>query len=121
MIAISSQASWGKSSNDLVKAVYDDRVLAVIALDRASSHLAEQIGVKAFVPVVAISSDHSLTSANIPWIFRLPEGTPLTDAVACLSAAIDRAGANRSGIRATLASGKPLAGVRFASTGEPEP
>jgi branched-chain amino acid transport system substrate-binding protein len=121
MIAISSQASWGKASNDLVKAVYDDRVLAVIALDRASSHLAEQIGVKAFVPVVSISSDHSLTSTNIPWIFRLPEGTPLQDAVACLSAAIDRAGSNRSGIRATLASGKTLAGVRFDSTGELEP
>ncbi len=121
LIAIPSQTSWGRASSDLVKAVYDNRVLAIIALDRASSHLAEQIGVKAFVPVVAISSDHSLTSTNIPWIFRLPEGTSLREAIACLSAAIDQAGANRSGIRATLASGKPLAGVRFDSTGELQP
>ncbi len=121
LIAIPSQASWGKASSDLVKAVYGDRVLAVIALDRASSHLAEQIGVKAFVPVVAISSDHSLTSTNIPWIFRLPEGTPLWDAIACVYSAIDQVGTSRSGIRAILASGKILAGVRFDSTGELEP
>ena len=68
---------WGKASNELVRAVYDQNVIAIIALDRASSHLAEQIGVKAFVPVIAVSSDHALTSTNIPWIFRMPEGTTL--------------------------------------------
>jgi len=57
LIPISSVASWGKASDDLVKAVYQERVLAVLALDRPSSHLAEQIAVKAFVPVIAISSD----------------------------------------------------------------
>ncbi len=40
-------------------------------------HLAEQIAVKSFIPVVAISSDRALTTTNIPWIFRLPEGTPI--------------------------------------------
>lgn len=37
--------------------------------------------VKPFVPVVAISSDRALTSTNLPWIFRLPEGTALDEAV----------------------------------------
>ena len=92
--------------------------MAVITLDRASSHLAEQIAVKSFVPVLAISADRSLTSTNIPWIFRLAEGTSLEDAVNCLSAAIAQAGPNRSGIREVLASGKTLAGIRFQSTGE---
>jgi branched-chain amino acid transport system substrate-binding protein len=101
-----------------VKAVYHDHVLALIALDRNSSHLAEQIAVKSFLPVVAISSDRSLTSTNIPWIFRLPEGIPLDQAIQCLGAAIARAGPNRSLIRQTLASGNPLAGIRFDSTGE---
>src|SRR5581483_11511752 len=55
LIAIPSETSWGKASSDLVKAVYQDHVLALIALDRASSHLAEQIAVKSFVPVVALS------------------------------------------------------------------
>lgn len=118
LIAIPSEASWGKASSDLIKAVYDDHVLALIALDRASSHLAEQIAVKAFVPVLAISSDRMLTSTNIPWIFRLPQGTPVQDAVRCLSNAIDRSGPNRDEIRKLLASGKLVAGVRFDPTGE---
>ncbi len=118
LIAIPSESSWGKASTDLVKAVYQDHVLALIALDRASSHLAEQIAVKSFVPVVAISSDRALTSTNIPWIFRLPEGTSLRTAVDCLSAAIAQAGPNRAGIREFLASGKALAGTRFDATGE---
>ncbi|MGO9087760.1 MAG: ABC transporter substrate-binding protein [Candidatus Sulfotelmatobacter sp.] len=118
LIPISSESSWGKASDELVKAVYDDHVLALIALDRPSSHLAEQIGVKSFVPVVAISSDRALTSTNIPWIFRLPEGTPLEQALRCLSAAIAQAGPNRASIREVLASGTAVAGVRFESTGE---
>ena len=118
LIPIPSESSWGKASDDLVKAVYQDHVLALIALDRNSSHLAEQIGVKSFVPVVAISSDRALTSTNIPWIFRLPEGTPLEQALRCLSAAIVQAGPNRASIREVLASGALVAGVRFESTGE---
>ncbi len=118
LIAIPSETSWGKASDDLVKAVYQEHVLALIALDRPSSHLAEQIAVKAFVPVVAISSDRALTSTNIPWIFRLPQGTSLEQALQSLSAAIEQVGPNRASIRGFLASGKPLAGVRFESTGE---
>ena len=119
IVAVASGTSWGKSSTDLVNAVYQQHVLAVIALDRASSHLAEQIAVKAFVPVVAISSDRALTSTNIPWIFRLPEGASLNQAIATVSAAIETAGPNRASIRDVLASGHSAAGIRFASTGEP--
>ncbi len=118
LVAISSEGSWGKASADLVRAVYQDRVLALITLDRSSSHLAEQIAVKSFVPVMAISSDRALTSTNIPWIFRLPEGTSLDQALQSLSAAIQRVDPNRASIRDFLASGKSQAGARFDSTGE---
>jgi ABC-type branched-subunit amino acid transport system substrate-binding protein len=118
LLAIPSDSSWGKASSELVKAVYEEHVLALIALDRPSSHLAEQIAVKSFIPVVAISSDHALTSTNIPWIFRLPDNTRLDKALACVSAAIEEAGPNRSGIRASLASGNPMAGISFGPTGE---
>jgi branched-chain amino acid transport system substrate-binding protein len=118
LIAIPSEGAWGKASSDLVNAVFQNHVLAVIALDRNSSHLAEQIAVKAFVPVVAISSDRSLTSTNIPWIFRLPERTPAQDALNLIDAAIAQAGSSRSSIREVLASGRSLAGVQFESTGE---
>jgi len=118
LVAIPSELSWGKASGELIKTVYQEHALALIALDRSSSHLAEQIAVKAFVPVIAISSDRALTSTNIPWIFRLPENTPLSQALSCLKEAIDQAGANREKIRGLLASGKTLAGVRFEQTGE---
>ena len=119
LIGISSDMPWGKASNDLVHAVFDQNVIAMIALDRAASHLAEQIGVKVFVPVLAVSSDHALTSTNIPWIFRLPEGTSLEQALQTLVAAERQAGPNRSHIREALASGNSLAGVHFQPTGEP--
>jgi branched-chain amino acid transport system substrate-binding protein len=118
LIGIPSQLSWGKASDELVKAVYQDHVLALVALDRSSSHLAEQIAVKSFVPVIAISSDRVLTTTNIPWIFRLPEGTPIEQALRTLMEAIKRAGSNRQEIRHQLAAGKTLAGASFESTGE---
>ncbi len=117
LIAIPSDIPWGKASADLVKAVYQEHIVAMIALDRPSSHLAEQIAVKSFVPVIAISSDRALTTTNIPWIFRLPDGTPLPKALRCLSAAIEQAGPNRAAIRDVLASGKPVSGISFESTG----
>jgi hypothetical protein len=120
VVGISSEASWGKASNELVKLVYDADAIGVVATDRASAHLAGQIAVKVLIPVVAISGDRSLTSANVPWIFRLESGTPPEDAVRCLIEAAARAGGNRDSIRAYLASGKTVAGrVSFASTGEP--
>jgi branched-chain amino acid transport system substrate-binding protein len=118
LIGIPSQLSWGKASDELVKAVYQDHVVALVALDRSSSHLAEQIAVKSFIPVIAISSDRALTATNIPWIFRLPEGTPIGQALSSLAEAINRAGSNRQEIRDQLASGKTLAGASFESTGE---
>lgn len=121
LVAISSDGAWGKASEELVKSVYQQHVVAIVALDRASSHLAEQIGVKAFIPVLAISSDRALTSTNIPWIFRLPEGTPLQQALDCISAAIHQAGPNRGRIREYLASGHAAGGVQFLATGEPKP
>jgi branched-chain amino acid transport system substrate-binding protein len=119
LVGIASDVPWGKASSELVNAVYDQNVVAIIALDRNSSHLAEQIGVKSLVPVVAVSSDQTLTSINIPWIFRMPEGTTLGQAVQTVSAAERVAGPNRSRIRDELASGRQMAGTQFQSTGEP--
>ena len=113
LIGIPSDVQWGKASSQLVRAVFDQNVLGMIALDRDSSHLAEQIGVKAFVPVIAISSDHALTSTNIPWIFRMPEGTSLDQALQTMVAAEQQSGPNRTKLREVLASGRQVAGVRF--------
>ena len=118
---VSSDVSWGKASTALVKLVYDPAVLGIVATDRNSAHLAEQIAVKTFLPVIAISSDRTLTSANVPWIFRLPAGTSPADAVRCLAAAARQAGPNRERIRDMLASGKLVWGqVSFHASGEPQ-
>ncbi len=120
LVAVPTEGLWGKASSGLVQAVYQDQVLGIIALDRTSSHLAEQIGVKAFVPVIAISADKVLTSSNIPWIFRLPEGTSPSEAAFVFVRATKIAGANRGKIRDFLASGASVAGVHFLPTGEPQ-
>jgi ABC-type branched-subunit amino acid transport system substrate-binding protein len=120
LVGIASDVPWGKASDALVSAVYEKDVIAVIALDRNSSHLAEQIGVKAFVPVLAVSSDKTLTSVNIPWIFRLPEGTTMEQTLKTLSAAERLSGPNRAKLREVLASGGDFGGVRFQQTGEPQ-
>jgi branched-chain amino acid transport system substrate-binding protein len=119
LVPIPSEQSWGKASAALVNAVYQEHVLGIIALDRATGHLAEQIGTKAFIPVIALSSDKMLTSTNIPWIFRVPPDTTPQKALDCLMSAIRSAGTSRERIRTVLSSGTPLAGLRFTSTGEP--
>src|SRR6266498_3768155 len=118
LVAITSDIAWGKASSGLVNAVYQENVLGVIALDRNSAHLAEQIGSKAFVPVIAIASDRMLTTTNVPWIFRMPEGTPLTKALDVFVQAVNASGPDRSKIRVFLASGNTVAGVSFAATGD---
>ena len=120
LIGISSNVPWGKASSTLVQAVFDKNVVAIVTLDRPSSHLAEQIALKAFLPILAISSDRALTSANIPWIFRLPEETSLVSALDTLADAVGQAGSDRSKIREVLASGAKLGQARFQTTGEPK-
>ncbi len=119
VVGVSSDVPWGKAADELVKLVYDPGVIGLVATDRASAHLAEQIAAKTFVPVIAISSDRALTSANVPWIFRLAAGTPVSDAVRCLSTAAAQTGPNRGKIRDYLASGTLVAGAfMFAQNGE---
>jgi len=97
----------------------DEHALAIVALDRDSAHLAEQLALKAFVPVVALSSDKKLTSTNIPWIFRLPPETTPASALRLLEAAAVRSGDNPERLRNVLASGETVSGVAFLQTGEP--
>jgi hypothetical protein len=119
---IGSDQSWGKASDALIRALYEPATLAVVATDRKSAHLAVQLANKIQLPVLAISDDTSLTSANIPWVFRLPSRTPPREALQLLLDAARQTQTNREDIRRVLASGTPLKGkLRFESTGEPVP
>jgi ABC-type branched-subunit amino acid transport system substrate-binding protein len=118
LAGVDSDVPWGKASTELVKLVYDPAVIGLVATERAAAHLAVQIAVKTFVPVIAVSSDRTLTSANLPWIFRVGAETPVADAVRCLTDAARQAGLNRGRIRERLASGAPVGGFAFDTTGE---
>jgi ABC-type branched-subunit amino acid transport system substrate-binding protein len=119
LLPVASDQNWGAASTQLVHALMDEHALAIVALDRNSSHLAEQLALKTFVPVVALSSDKSLTSNNIPWIFRLqPDTTPAT-ALRMLVAAACTSGANPERLRNVLASGGLVSGAAFLPNGEP--
>jgi branched-chain amino acid transport system substrate-binding protein len=119
LLPVASDQNWGAASTQLVHALMDEHALAIVALDRDSAHLAEQLALKAFVPVVALSSDKKLTSTNIPWIFRLPPDTTLAATLRMLVVAENRSGINPERLRDVLASGESVSGVAFLQTGEP--
>jgi ABC-type branched-subunit amino acid transport system substrate-binding protein len=129
LIPIESGQNWGAASTVLVHALMDERALAIVALDRNAAHLAEQLALKSFVPVVALSNDKALTSTNVPWIFRLPEASAPEAALRLLQSAAASSESNPATvshqpnperIRDVLASGTDLGGIAFAATGEPK-
>jgi ABC-type branched-subunit amino acid transport system substrate-binding protein len=119
VLPVESGQNWGAASTQLVHVLMDEHALAIVALDRDASHLSEQLALKCFVPVVALSNDKSLTSANVPWIFRLPRGATPASALHLLREAAGRGGPNPARVRDVLASGDAISGVVFLPTGEP--
>jgi branched-chain amino acid transport system substrate-binding protein len=120
LLPIASDQSWGAASTQLVHALMDEHALAIVALDRDAAHLAEQLALKAFVPVVALSEDKKLTSTNVPWIFRLPAATSPASAIGMLQSASTKSGMSPEKLRDVLASGQSIDGIAFLSTGEPK-
>jgi branched-chain amino acid transport system substrate-binding protein len=119
LIPVPSQQSWGAASTGLVNALTEEHGVAILALDRDAAHLAEQLALKMFVPVIALSDDTTLTSTNVPWIFRLPARTPCARALQVIEQAVGESGSSPIAIRAALASGHQLSGMAFRPTGEP--
>jgi len=118
LLPVTSDQNWGAASTQLVHALMEEHALAILALDRDSSHLAMQLALKAFVPVVALSGDKTLTSTNVPWIFRLPADKTPAEALSLVQAAELRSGPNPERLRDVLASGNEIAGDAFLTTGE---
>ena len=119
LLPINSDQNWGAASTQLVHALEDEHALVILALDRDAAHLSEQLALKAFVPVLALSEDRKLTSTNVPWIFRLPASTAPADALWIIQSAEGKSGANPERLRDVLASGQSIEGAAFLSTGEP--
>jgi len=96
----------------------DEHALAIVALDRDAGHLSEQLALKCFVPVMALSADKSLTSANVPGFSAAARGHT-AGALRLLRQAAARAGFNSMRVRDELASGDAIDGMAFLPTGEP--
>jgi branched-chain amino acid transport system substrate-binding protein len=72
LVARDETRLWGRASSELVRLVVDDKVVALVTSTNGSAaHLAEQVGNRLGVPVLALSSDSTTTEINIPWFFRL--------------------------------------------------
>ena len=65
---------WRGGSKEMIKLVYEDRVWAVVgSVDGTTTHVAEQVVTKAWVPLISpVSADPTLNYIRIPWMFRLP-------------------------------------------------
>jgi ABC-type branched-subunit amino acid transport system substrate-binding protein len=120
LLPVATDQNWGAASTQLVHALMDEHALAILALDRDAAHLSEQLALKLFVPVVALSEDRKLTSTNVPWIFRMPSATKPAAAMKLIEEAAEKSGPNAEKLRDVLASGERIDGVAFLSTGEPK-
>ncbi len=121
VIPIESKQNWGVASTLLVRALMDEHAVAIVALDRDSAHLSEQLALKSFVPVVALSDDRALTSANVPWIFRLSASTAPAQALRMVMAASSSC-ASPAQIRGhSCFRQTDSAAVAFDPGGEPRP
>lgn len=72
---------WKAGGKLVVEMAYIDRVLAIVgSIDATSTHVAEQVAVKARVPLIdAVSTDRTTNAAMVPWMFSCQ---PPDDAVA---------------------------------------
>lgn len=68
-----AESPWAGGSAEMIRLLRNEKAVAVLSFMSAASHIAEQVAVKLYIPVLTpVSSDPSLTQARVPWIFRLP-------------------------------------------------
>jgi len=73
-----SDDPWRGGASAVAKLVFTDNVWAILGgIDGATTHLAEQVIVKANLPLVdPASTDQTVNQANVPWMFSLAPGDP---------------------------------------------
>jgi ABC-type branched-subunit amino acid transport system substrate-binding protein len=74
-----SGTPWAAGAARLAKMVYDDQVWAIVGgIDGPTTHLAEQIAVKARLPLLnPFSSDKTVNQAGVPWVLSCTPGDDL--------------------------------------------
>ena len=78
-----SDNPWGSGVTQVTQLAYRDRVWAIVGgVDGPTTHLAEQIVVKARLALVSpVSTDKTVNLTNVPWMFSLAPGDHLVAAV----------------------------------------
>ena len=79
LIARWSENPWGTGVGQVARMVHEDQVLAIVgSVDGPGTHLAEQVVVKARLPLVSpVSTDESVNLAGVPWMFSVAPGDHL--------------------------------------------
>ncbi len=74
-----SENPWGSGVGEVVRMVYREKVWAIVGgIDGPSTHLVEQVAVKARIPLLSpASTDKTVNLANVPWMFSLVPGDHL--------------------------------------------
>jgi len=75
-----SKNPWGNGAKDLFSLVYKRRIWAIVGgIDGPSTHLAQQVVVKARLTLISpVSSDPTTNLVNVPWMFSVAPGDHLT-------------------------------------------
>jgi branched-chain amino acid transport system substrate-binding protein len=79
LVAAWSENPWGSGVKDLTRLVFEDRVWAIVGgADGPTTHLAEQIAVKAGLTLLnPVSTDKTVNLTNVPWIFSFTPQDPI--------------------------------------------
>ena len=79
LVAGWSDSPWAAGVTQVVRMAYVDRVWAIVGgIDGPSTHLAEQVVVKARLTLISpASTDKTVNLANVPWMFSCPAGDHL--------------------------------------------
>ncbi len=74
-----SKDPWGSGVTQVTQLVYRDRIWALVGgVDGPTTHLAEQVVVKARLALVSpVSTDRTVNLTNVPWMFSLAPGDHL--------------------------------------------
>ncbi len=72
LIVRDDEAIMGKDANEMVKLIFEDRVLAVLgSMSSDTTHVALRLALKCEVAeITTISTDPTITQIVVPWIFR---------------------------------------------------
>lgn len=76
LVSVWAENPWAGGAAKLIRAVYNDRLSAVIGgVDSATTHLAEQVVAKTQVVLMnPAATDRSIHAANVPWMFSCVPG-----------------------------------------------